>query len=100
MKSDFDGNIDIDYHFNDNGNNDSDYTRIANYEIKVESPENNTLITYIIPGACKDIYIYVCTAVLGDFIICLIMLISYNNSMLPNKACKPYIKRRRNGVAS
>ena len=45
------------------------------------------------------LYICVCTAVLGDFIIYLIMLISYNNLMLPNKSCKPYIKRRRKGVA-
>ena len=44
----------------------------------------------MIPGACKDIC--VCTAVLTDFIICLIMLIGYTDPLLPNKACKPYIK--------
>ena len=48
--SDFDGSIKVVYHSNDNGNYDSD-CKLLN-----KSPENNTLIKYIIPGVCKDIY--------------------------------------------
>ena len=31
LKSDFDGSIEIVYHSNDNGNDDSEYASIANY---------------------------------------------------------------------
>ena len=71
------------------GSDYRDFTSIVNYLIQVETPENNILFL----GLVKIYYVAVQLAVLGAFITCLIMLISYNDSMLPNKACKPYLKK-------